>query len=173
MADIVPPAMEYLDAATRARLLITQQARDEDADRVRETYARFGVQADVAPFFTDLPVRMAAAHLVVSRSGASTVAELAAIGRPAIMVPLPHALDQDQLANAAVLAQAGGGMVVKQADFTPTRLAQEIAALAADPSRLSTMAAAAYAIGIRDAADRLADLVLRVAGVANAREANP
>lgn len=173
MADIVPSAMEYLDAATRARLLITQQARDEDADRVRETYARFGVQADVAPFFTDLPVRMAAAHLVVSRSGASTVAELAAIGRPAIMVPLPHALDQDQLANAAVLAQAGGGMVIKQTDFTPARLAQEIAALAAAPSRLSTMAAAAYAIGIRDAADRLADLVLRVAGVANAREANP
>jgi UDP-N-acetylglucosamine--N-acetylmuramyl-(pentapeptide) pyrophosphoryl-undecaprenol N-acetylglucosamine transferase len=173
MADIVPLAMEHLDPATRARLAITQQARDEDATRVRETYARFGVQVDVTPFFADLPARMAAAHLVISRSGASTVAELAAIGRPAIMVPLPHALDQDQLANATVLAEAGGGMVVKQADFTPARLAQEIAALAADPSRLSAMAAAAHAIGIRDAADRLADLVLRVAGVADAREANP
>jgi UDP-N-acetylglucosamine--N-acetylmuramyl-(pentapeptide) pyrophosphoryl-undecaprenol N-acetylglucosamine transferase len=164
MADIVPPAMEHLDATLRARLLITQQARDEDAGRVRETYARFGVTADVAPFFTDLPARMAAAHLVVSRSGASTVAELAAIGRPAIMVPLPHALDQDQLANANVLANAGGGLVIKQADFTLQRLAREIAALAAEPQRLAAMAAAAHSMGIRDAAERLADLVLRVAG---------
>ncbi len=173
MADIVPPAMEHLDPALRTRLVITQQARDEDATRVRETYARFGVQADVAPFFTDLPARMAASHLVISRSGASTVAELAAIGRPAVMVPLPHALDQDQLANANVLAGAGGGMVVKQADFTPERIAREIAALAADAARLSTMAAAASGIGIRDAAERLADLVLRVAGVADARKENP
>jgi UDP-N-acetylglucosamine--N-acetylmuramyl-(pentapeptide) pyrophosphoryl-undecaprenol N-acetylglucosamine transferase len=173
MADIVPPAMEHLAPAMRARLLIAQQARDEDATRVRETYARFGVQAEIAAFFTDLPARMAASHLVISRSGASTVAELAAIGRPAIMVPLPHALDQDQLANANVLAGAGGGMVVKQAEFTPERVAREIAALVADPARLSTMAAAAHGIGIRDAAERLADLVLRVAGVADARKDNP
>jgi UDP-N-acetylglucosamine--N-acetylmuramyl-(pentapeptide) pyrophosphoryl-undecaprenol N-acetylglucosamine transferase len=122
----------------------------------------------VAPFFSDLPSRIAGAHLIVSRSGASTVAELAAIGRPSILVPLPHALDQDQLANATVLANAGGAIVRKQDDFTPVRLAAEIAALVAEPARLSAMAAGAKSVGVPDAAERLADLVLRVAGV-NAR----
>src|SRR5205085_8740566 len=95
MADIVPVAIERLAPELRARLSIVQQARGEDEQRVRETYTRLGVKADVAPFFADLPARIANAHLIISRSGASTVAELAAIGRPAILVPLPHALDQD------------------------------------------------------------------------------
>jgi UDP-N-acetylglucosamine--N-acetylmuramyl-(pentapeptide) pyrophosphoryl-undecaprenol N-acetylglucosamine transferase len=102
----------------------------------------------------------------VSRSGASTVAELSAIGRPAILVPLPHALDQDQRANAGVLMAAGGAVRLDQAEFTPDRLAAEIAGLAAEPGRLAAMAAAARTIGSPDAADRLADLVLRVAGIA-------
>jgi UDP-N-acetylglucosamine--N-acetylmuramyl-(pentapeptide) pyrophosphoryl-undecaprenol N-acetylglucosamine transferase len=93
------------------------------------------------------------------------VAELAAIGRPAILVPLPHALDQDQRANAGVLMQAGGAIRLDQAEFTPDRLASEIAALAADPVRLTAMAAAAKTIGVPDAAERLADLVLRVGGL--------
>jgi UDP-N-acetylglucosamine--N-acetylmuramyl-(pentapeptide) pyrophosphoryl-undecaprenol N-acetylglucosamine transferase len=101
----------------------------------------------------------------VSRAGASTVAELAAIGRPAILVPLPHALDQDQFANAGILVNAGGAIRLVQAEFTPERLAAEIAALADAPERLSAMAAAARGAGILDAAERLADLVLRVAGV--------
>jgi UDP-N-acetylglucosamine--N-acetylmuramyl-(pentapeptide) pyrophosphoryl-undecaprenol N-acetylglucosamine transferase len=164
MADIVPPAVERL-ADVRARLAIVQQARGEDETRVREAYARLRVTAEVAPFFADLPSRIAASHLVVSRSGASTVAELAAIGRPSILVPLPHALDQDQLANANVLAKAGGAIVLKQDDFTPERLAAELAALAADADKLSAMAAAAKSAGVLDAADRLADLVLRVANV--------
>jgi UDP-N-acetylglucosamine--N-acetylmuramyl-(pentapeptide) pyrophosphoryl-undecaprenol N-acetylglucosamine transferase len=163
MADIVPPAIEQLDAAIRKRLAVVQQARDEDFSRVQATYAKLGVAAEVAPFFTDLPARMAGAHLVISRSGASTVAELAAIGRPGILVPLPHALDQDQLANAQVLAKAGAGILIRQADFTPERLAREIAALAADPARLAVMAAAARTAGSLDAAERLADLVLRTA----------
>jgi len=166
MADIVPPAVEKLDASLRKRLNIVQQARDEDLPRVRDTYARLGVACDVAPFFKDLPARMAASHLVVSRAGASTVAELSAIGRPGILVPLPHALDQDQRANAGVLMDAGGAIRIDQADFTPERLAAEIAALAADPGRLARMAAAAKAVGSIDAANRLADLVLRVAGMA-------
>jgi UDP-N-acetylglucosamine--N-acetylmuramyl-(pentapeptide) pyrophosphoryl-undecaprenol N-acetylglucosamine transferase len=165
MADIVPPAIEQLDATIRKRLAVVQQARDEDLSRVQATYARLGVAAEVAPFFTDLPARMAAAHLVISRSGASTIAELAAIGRPAILVPLPHALDQDQLANAQVLARAEAAIVIRQADFTPERLAREIAALAGDPGRLAAMAAATRAAGSLDAAERLADLVLRVAGL--------
>jgi UDP-N-acetylglucosamine--N-acetylmuramyl-(pentapeptide) pyrophosphoryl-undecaprenol N-acetylglucosamine transferase len=165
MADIVPPAIERLAPELRARMDIVQQARGEDETRVREAYAQLGVRAEVAPFFSDLPARIAAAHLVVSRSGASTVAELAVIGRPAFLIPLPHALDQDQLANANVLAKAGGAVVLRQDDLTPTSLAAEIEALAADPGKLSAMAAGAKSAGMHDAAERLADLVLRVANV--------
>jgi UDP-N-acetylglucosamine--N-acetylmuramyl-(pentapeptide) pyrophosphoryl-undecaprenol N-acetylglucosamine transferase len=165
MADVVPPAVERMTQDLRARLAIVQQARGEDETRVAQAYARLGVKAEVAPFFADLPARIAASHLIVSRSGASTVAELAAIGRPSILVPLPHALDQDQLANANVLASAGGAIVLRQHDFTPERLANEIACLAADPGRLPAMAAGARSAGVLDAADRLADLVLRVANV--------
>jgi len=165
MADIVPAAILRLDAALRARLHIVQQARDEDVQRVRETYAGAAISAEVAPFFTDLPVRMAASHLVVARSGASTVAELAAIGRPSILVPLPHAIDQDQMANAGVLENAGAALRIAQDDFTAGRLGAEIAKLAAAPRRLGAMAAAARALGRLDAADRLADLVLKVGGI--------
>jgi UDP-N-acetylglucosamine--N-acetylmuramyl-(pentapeptide) pyrophosphoryl-undecaprenol N-acetylglucosamine transferase len=102
----------------------------------------------------------------VARSGASTVAELAAIGRPSILVPLPHAIDQDQFANAGVLDDAGGALRLVQEAFTPERLAAEIAGLAAAPRRLTAMAAAARSLGRLDAAARLADLVLKVAGIA-------
>jgi UDP-N-acetylglucosamine--N-acetylmuramyl-(pentapeptide) pyrophosphoryl-undecaprenol N-acetylglucosamine transferase len=161
MSDIVPPAIEKLDLAVRARLLLAQQAREEDLRRVRDTYDRLKIAAEVAPFFADLPARIAAAHFVVSRSGAGTVAELAAIGRPAILVPLPHALDQDQFANAGVLEKAGGALRLRQDEFTPERLAAEISALASAPQKLVAMAAAARSQGVLDAADRLADLVLR------------
>jgi UDP-N-acetylglucosamine--N-acetylmuramyl-(pentapeptide) pyrophosphoryl-undecaprenol N-acetylglucosamine transferase len=160
MAEIVPAAIERLDPALKVRLLLAQQARSEDVRQVRETYAGLNVSAEVAPFFPDLPARIAAAHLVVARSGASTVAELAAIGRPAILVPLPHALDQDQQANAAVLERSGGAIRLRQDDFTPDRLASEIARLAAEPQRLAAMTAAAKSAGAIDAAERLADLVL-------------
>jgi UDP-N-acetylglucosamine--N-acetylmuramyl-(pentapeptide) pyrophosphoryl-undecaprenol N-acetylglucosamine transferase len=108
---------------------------------------------------------MAEAQLVIARSGAGTVAELMAIGRPAILVPLPHALDQDQRANAGVLAQVGGAILLEQRDFTRERLAAEIAALADDPQRLPRMAQGAKSTGTIDAAERLAELVLSVAGI--------
>lgn len=165
MADLVPPAVERLAPDLRARLDIVQQARGEDETRVTEAYRQLGVHAEVAPFFADLPARIAASHLVISRSGASTVAELAAIGRPSFLIPLPHALDQDQLANATVLADAGGALVLKQDELTPDTLAAEIAAVATDPARLAAMAAGAKSAGVLDAAERLADLVLRVANV--------
>jgi UDP-N-acetylglucosamine--N-acetylmuramyl-(pentapeptide) pyrophosphoryl-undecaprenol N-acetylglucosamine transferase len=160
MSDVVPPAIELVPMAVRARLSVTQQARDEDIERVRSAYKYFGVAAEVEPFFRDLPARIAASHLVISRSGASTVAELAAIGRPAILVPLPHALDHDQRANAGMLGQAGGAIVMEQTHFTPDRVAAEIAGLAAAPEKLAAMAAAARGQGILDGADRLADLVM-------------
>jgi UDP-N-acetylglucosamine--N-acetylmuramyl-(pentapeptide) pyrophosphoryl-undecaprenol N-acetylglucosamine transferase len=108
---------------------------------------------------------LASNDLVVSRSGAGTVAELAAIGRPSILVPLPGSIDQDQFANAGVLAQANGALRIAQADFTPDRLAAEISALAAEPARLAAMAAGARSVGRLDGAERLADLVMKVAGI--------
>jgi UDP-N-acetylglucosamine--N-acetylmuramyl-(pentapeptide) pyrophosphoryl-undecaprenol N-acetylglucosamine transferase len=165
MAQVVPAAVGLLDVSLGTRLSVVQQARAEDMDTVRETYARLGVGAECAPFFSDLPSRIAAAHLIVSRSGASTVAELSAIGRPAILVPLPHALDQDQSANAGALAEAGGAIRIEQPEFTPRRLATEIATLAADPARLTAMAQASKSAGVIDGAERLADLVLKVAGL--------
>jgi UDP-N-acetylglucosamine--N-acetylmuramyl-(pentapeptide) pyrophosphoryl-undecaprenol N-acetylglucosamine transferase len=159
MADIVPAAVRRLDPQVQRRLAVVQQAREEDLARVKEIYAQAAVAAEVAPFFPDLPARIAAAHLVIARSGASTIAELTAIGRPAILVPLPHALDQDQSANAAVLEDAGGAIRLAQNDFTPDRLAEEIGALASAPKKLVAMAAAARSQGAIDAAERLADLV--------------
>lgn len=163
MADIVPPAVELLEPAQRARLTLVQQARGEDAARVTEHYARLGVDCEVQPFFADLPNRIAHAHLVIARAGASTVSELAVIGRPAILVPFPFALDQDQAANAAVLAQTGAVNVIKQADFTPQWLAQTLARALDDHEGLARAALAARGAGVQDAAERLADLVLRVA----------
>jgi UDP-N-acetylglucosamine--N-acetylmuramyl-(pentapeptide) pyrophosphoryl-undecaprenol N-acetylglucosamine transferase len=162
MADIVPAAVERLARDLQARLAVVQQAREEDLARVAQAYARASVAAEVAPFFRDLPARIAASHLVIARSGASTVAELAAIGRPAVLVPLPHALDQDQSANAGVLQRAGGALRLPQDEFTPDRLAREITALASAPQKLVAMAAAARSQGAVDGAERLADLVLRV-----------
>jgi UDP-N-acetylglucosamine--N-acetylmuramyl-(pentapeptide) pyrophosphoryl-undecaprenol N-acetylglucosamine transferase len=161
MSDVVPAAIERLDAALRVRLLLAQQAREEDLARVREGYQRINIACEVAAFFPDLPARIAAAHLVVSRSGAGTVAELAAIGRPALLVPLPHALDQDQFQNAGLLEQAGGGIRLRQEEFTPDRLAAEITALASAPEKLVAMAQAARSQGAIDAAERLADLVMK------------
>jgi UDP-N-acetylglucosamine--N-acetylmuramyl-(pentapeptide) pyrophosphoryl-undecaprenol N-acetylglucosamine transferase len=165
MADIVPPAVERLEPALWHRLSIVQQVRDEDLARVRATYDKLKVNAELAPFFADLPARLAASHLVISRSGAGTVAELAAIGRPSILVPLPGAIDQDQFANAGVLAKANGAIRIAQTEFTPDRLAAEISSLAGEPSRLAAMASSAKSAGKLDAAERLTDLVLKVAGI--------
>lgn len=165
MADIVPPAIERLEPALWRRLSLVQQVREEDMPRVRAVYDKLKIEAELAPFFTDLPARFAATHLVVSRSGAGTVAELGAIGRPSILVPLPGAIDQDQHANAGVLEKAGGAIRIPQAEFTPDRLASEISALAADPARLAAMAASARTVGRLDASERLADLLMKVAGL--------
>ena len=133
--------------------------------RVRAVYDKLKINAELAPFFTDLPARLASNHLVVSRSGAGTVAELAAIGRPSILVPLPGSIDQDQFANAGVLAKVDGAIRIPQTEFTSDRLAAEISAFAAEPARLASMAAAAKRAGRLDAAERLADLVVKVAGI--------
>lgn len=168
MSDIVPPAIERLDPALRARIAIVQQAREEDLARVRAVYEGLGVPAEVSAFFADMPRRIADAHLVVARSGASTVAELAVIGRPSLLVPLPQSLDGDQAANAVVLERIGAATVVPQPAFTPERLAQELTTRLLDPQGLTRAAEAAKSAGVADAADRLAAVVLDVAGIARA-----
>jgi UDP-N-acetylglucosamine--N-acetylmuramyl-(pentapeptide) pyrophosphoryl-undecaprenol N-acetylglucosamine transferase len=170
MSDIVPPAVEALPEDLRPRLILTQQAREEDLPRVTSLYARLNVTADVQPFFKDLPKRMAEAHLVIARSGASTVAELAVIGRPSILVPLPGALDQDQAANAQFLAEIGAATMIPQDQFTPARLAQEIRERFENPDRLTQAASAAKSAGTTDAAERLAQEVLKLAASTRQKE---
>ncbi len=165
MSVTVPPAIAALDRGLMSRIKIVQQARAEDVDSVAAIYLKAGVQAEIAPFFRDLPVRMADAHLVIARSGASTVAELAVIGRPSILVPLPHSLDNDQLENARALAEVGGTTVVEQAAFTPVQLTRLLTDLLSKPQTLSVQAEAASAFARPDAASRLADLVLEAGAV--------
>jgi len=155
----VPPAIELLHAKIRSRLEIVQQCRPEDVEAVRAVYGAMGVKAVLAPFFRDMPERMAWAHLVIARSGAGTVSELAVIGRPAILVPLPHALDDNQTPNADALANAGGGWRVAQKDLTPHKLAGMIETAFTEPAALARCAAAALALAKPDATLRLADLV--------------
>ncbi len=162
-ADIAPAALALLTPEERARLKLTQQSRGEDLARVAAAYAKLEFPVELAEFFTDLPARMASAHLVVARAGASTVSELAVIGRPSLLVPFPHALDQDQAANAAVLAASGAATVIHQPAFTPERFAAELRRALDEPERLEAAAAAAKAAGVANAAERLADLVMATA----------
>jgi UDP-N-acetylglucosamine--N-acetylmuramyl-(pentapeptide) pyrophosphoryl-undecaprenol N-acetylglucosamine transferase len=165
MGEIVPPALAKLSSGHRARLHVVQQVRAEDMKEVEAIYASLHVQAECAPFFKDLPDRMAAAHLVIARSGASTVAELSVIGRASILVPLPGSLDQDQAANAKILADAGGAEIMLQPGFTSDALAERLAKFLDEPHSVTEMGSKAAEIGIADAASRLADVVLPVAGI--------
>jgi UDP-N-acetylglucosamine--N-acetylmuramyl-(pentapeptide) pyrophosphoryl-undecaprenol N-acetylglucosamine transferase len=158
-SQIVPEAILSLPPALRARLRLVQQCRPEDLERVRGVYARAGIVAELAPFFADLPQRLASAHIVIGRSGASTVAELATIGRPSILIPYPYAADDHQTANARAFEAAGACLVIPHADFTVAALAGHLKALFEAPQRLGDMAAAAHAAGRPDAAARLADMV--------------
>jgi len=159
MADVVPAAAALLSEEERGRIRLTQQARGEDKERVRAACREIGLPVEAAEFFPDLPQRIADSHLVVGRAGASTVSELAVIGRASILVPFPHALDQDQAANAAILADLKAAEVVPQREFTPLRLADLLRKAIADPRPLIAAATAARSAGVPDAADRLADLV--------------
>lgn len=162
-SDVVPLTFFALPDMLRKRLRVVQQAREEDVERVREAYTDAGIAAEIAPFFPDLPARMAAAHLVIARAGASTVAELTVIGRPAILVPLPHALDNDQLNNARRLAESGAGWCIEQRNLSPERLADEIEKLVVSPGALAAAARAAKNAGRADAVVRLADFAVALA----------
>ncbi len=160
LSAVVPAAVALLPQAIRARLDVAHQGRDEDAEAVAAIYAAAGVAADIRAYFTDLPAEIARAHVVVARAGASTVAELAVAGRPAILVPLPIATDDHQTDNARALASAGGAIVVPQPHFTATIVAQALESWLSDPAALAAAAAGARSAGHPDAAQRLADLVI-------------
>jgi UDP-N-acetylglucosamine--N-acetylmuramyl-(pentapeptide) pyrophosphoryl-undecaprenol N-acetylglucosamine transferase len=166
LSEIVPAAFANLPQQIRGRLDIVQQARPEDVGTVRATYAAAVIRAEVEPFFNDLPKRMAAAHLVMSRSGASTVSELAVIGRPSILVPYPFATDDHQTANASVLANAGAAWLIRQRDLTAEKLSALLVEIFAKPEDLAKRAEAAASLGKPDAAQRLADLVDEIGGAA-------
>lgn len=159
-ADVVPAALAALPAQLRAALRLSQQARPEDFERVTAQLKEAGIAAEVSHFFTDMPERLARAHLVICRSGASTVSELAAAGRPALLVPYPHATDDHQSANARAFAAAGAGWVLPQAALSPPMLANVLAERLADAAGLGLAAAQARRFAIDDAAERLAALVL-------------
>jgi UDP-N-acetylglucosamine--N-acetylmuramyl-(pentapeptide) pyrophosphoryl-undecaprenol N-acetylglucosamine transferase len=166
---VVPEAVALLGDEIRRLLRIVQQARAEDLDAVVARYRQLAVTAEVAPFFSDLPGRIADAHLVIARGGASTVSELAVVGRPAILVPLPHAIDQDQARNAEALAGSGAAILARQTELVPRRLADLLAEAVGDPEQLALRAAKARDTGRPDAAAALADCVESVAGGAAAR----
>ncbi len=164
ISDIVPAAIALLPEALRSRLQIIQQARPEDIDRVTESYRQSRSSVELASFFGDLPERIAASHLVICRSGASTIAELTVLGRPAIFIPLPGSIDADQKYNAQVVEAAGGGWVAEQDTLSPQSLATRLSDLLSDPAQLAAAASAARSLGQPRAVEKLADMAEMLAG---------
>jgi UDP-N-acetylglucosamine--N-acetylmuramyl-(pentapeptide) pyrophosphoryl-undecaprenol N-acetylglucosamine transferase len=164
LSDIVPAAIALIPDAIRHRLQIVQQCRAEDLDRVAEVYRQAKVNVELAAFFGDLPERIARSHLVIARSGASTIAEITVLGRPAILVPLPGAIDADQKNNAQFFEAAGAGWVAEQATLSPQSLGTRLTNLLTDPATLTKAAAAARSLGQPRAVERLADIAEMLSG---------
>lgn len=163
LSRLVPAAVAALSDDLRARLSISHQARAEDLDAVVAAYAAAGVTAEVQPFFNDVPERLAQAHLVISRSGASSLADITVIGRPAILIPYAAAAGDHQTANAQALAEAGAALVHPESVLDAESLTRDIRAILTDPARAQAMAAAALDLARPDAARRLYDLVEEIA----------
>lgn len=159
-SEVMPKAMGLLPPHLRARLRIDQQCREMELADTRAAYEALGVNVDLASFFVDIPARLASAHLVIARSGASTVSELAVAGRPAILVPLPTSMDNHQYYNANALEEVGGGWVMSQDGFTPEAVAARLEAFLTAPETLNRAAENARKLGMNDAANTLADVVL-------------
>ena len=159
LSEVVPDGLAMLQPALRRRLQVTQQCRAEDIEAVRERYRSHDIPAELGTYFEDMSARLADAHLFIGRAGASTIAELTAVGRPAILVPLPIATDDHQAANTREIAKAGGARMIRQEKFTAKELAKQIQALAQRPETLATAAHAAWNCGRPRAVEDLADLV--------------
>lgn len=159
MSAVVPDGLAVLPPAIRLRLQVTQQCRPEDLEMVRERYRTHDIPAELGTYFEDMATRLADTHLFIGRAGASTIAELTAVGRPAILVPLPIATDDHQAANTREMVKAGGARMIRQEKFTAKELAKQILALADDREGLANAAHAAWNCGRPDAVRELADLV--------------
>jgi len=159
LSEVVPDGLAMLQPALRSRLQVTQQCRPEDIEAVRERYCSHDIPAELGTYFEDMEARLADAHLFIGRAGASTIAELTAVGRPAILIPLPIATDDHQNFNTREIVKAGGARAIKQSDFTPIQVAKQIQAMAQRPETLATAAHAAWNCGRPKAASDLADLV--------------
>ncbi len=162
LGEVVPEGLGMLEPSLRHRLQVVQQCRPDDIERVRKQYAALGIPAELLTYIEDMPDKLADAHLIIGRAGASTIAELTAAGRPAILIPYPSATDDHQTANAREMVRAGGARSIRQESFTPDVLARQIEAMAADPLALNNAAARALSVGRPHAARDLADLVERV-----------
>ncbi len=160
LSDVLPAALKALPPAARARIRLTQQCRPEDLERVASAYAALGFTAELKSFFDDLPERLADAHLVISRSGASSVAELLVLGRPSLLVPYRLAADDHQRANAGALAAAGAAWLIGESELDGERLAAKLSACLVRPEQLAEMAGRAHGLGRPDAARALADAAL-------------
>ena len=159
LSEVVPDGLAMLPPALRSRLQVTQQCRAEDLDAVRERYASHGIPAELGTYFEDMHLRLRDAHLFIGRAGASTIAELTAVGRPAILVPLPIATDDHQAANVREIVKAGGARSIRQHNFTAKELAKQINAMAQHPETLANAAHCAWNCGRPNAARDLADLI--------------
>ena len=159
LSEVVPEAVARLPDDLRENLRVAHQARPEDAEAARAVYARAGVRAEVAPFFHDVPARLAEAQLVVSRAGASSVADIACVGRPSVLIPLAAAIRDEQTANARILARADAAVLIPERALTPASLAEHMTAVLRDPAAARSMAHAALAASRPEAAEALADLV--------------
>ena len=164
LGKVVPSGLGMLEPSLRRRLQVVQQCRPDDIEEIRARYAELGIPAELMTYILDMPDKLADAHLVIGRAGASTIAELTAAGRPAILIPFAAATDDHQTANAREMTKAGGARTIPQAEFTPETLARQIEAIAGDPLALSNAAARSLSVGRPHAARDLADLVERVGG---------
>ncbi|RYH02684.1 undecaprenyldiphospho-muramoylpentapeptide beta-N-acetylglucosaminyltransferase [Salipiger sp. IMCC34102] len=164
LSDVVPPAIAALPEPVKRYIRVHQQAREEDVARVEEAYAQAGIDAEVRTFFDDIPTLMAEAQLVIARSGASTVADISAIGRPAIFVPLASAIRDEQTANARQMVDAGAAVLMPERKFTPEALAEHMETVLCHPTGAGQMARAALSCGMPDATERLVALVETLGG---------
>ncbi len=164
LSKVVPEGLGLLSPSLRLRLQVMQQCRPDDIDQVRTRYSELGIPAELMTYIEDMPAKLAEAHLIIARSGASTVAELTAAGRPAILIPYPEATDDHQTANARDITNAGGARMIHQPFFTPEALAKQVEVMAEDPQSLVNAAARALSVGKPHAASDLADLLERVGG---------
>ncbi len=159
LSDVVPAGIALLPEALRRNIRVFQQARAEDVDRVNAFYAARGINADIRTFFDDMPTRLAEAQLVIARSGASTIADLTVIGRPAVLIPYAAAAQDHQSANARGLVEAGAAIMVPEAKANPETLTEQILAVLEMPDGALQMSRAALSVGKPDAAETLADMV--------------